>query len=124
MKTVIANLWAEALISGDYPQGTKKLRALAGFCCLGVLCDLYRKETDKGEWIKPSQVYIGEEDYYKFALDKQIDKTCIPAAVQEWAGLEDCVGSLGAGNSLIQMNDSGSSFKEIAEIILSNIENL
>lgn len=44
MRQDIAIKWAEALESGEYPQTKLCLRDDAGFCCLGVLTDLYIKE--------------------------------------------------------------------------------
>ena len=43
--------WVEALRSGDYKQGTNRLRIGDEYCCLGVLCDVYRKITPGTNWI-------------------------------------------------------------------------
>lgn len=46
--------WAEALESGEYEQGVGNLRRLDDgaprYCCLGVLSDLYIKETGAASW--------------------------------------------------------------------------
>ena len=44
-------LWMDALRSGKYEQGKGALRRDGKFCCLGVLCDVYRKETGDGMWV-------------------------------------------------------------------------
>lgn len=38
--------WTTALRSGEYRQGTGKLRDGDAFCCLGVLCDVF----GQGQW--------------------------------------------------------------------------
>jgi hypothetical protein len=46
MNITIKEKWCEALESGDYAQAQGCLKGEAGYCCLGVLTDLYLK--DKG----------------------------------------------------------------------------
>lgn len=43
-------LWLAALRSGEYKQATGVLNNGNGFCCLGVACDVYAKQTGKGKW--------------------------------------------------------------------------
>ena len=50
MKKSVKKLWLTALRSGEYRQGHDVLRANGKFCCLGVLCDLYRKESGGPRW--------------------------------------------------------------------------
>jgi len=51
MNKRIKTKWIKALRSGKYKQGTGRLKTNdGGFCCLGVLSDLYAKEK-KIEWI-------------------------------------------------------------------------
>lgn len=45
MKKEIADRWVAALESGEYKQGQRRLRCNDEYCSLGVLCDLYSKET-------------------------------------------------------------------------------
>lgn len=47
----------EALRSGEYPQTQGRLRDGNGFCCLGVLVDLFLKENEK-EWIEGEFGYM------------------------------------------------------------------
>ena len=44
-------LWLAALRSGEYDQQQAVLKNGFGYCCLGVACDVYRKQTGKGNWI-------------------------------------------------------------------------
>ncbi len=77
MRPEIRARWVTALRSGDYPQTRTRLHDDDGFCCLGVLCDLARRDgiiqavlnDVEGDW-----EYAGEA----FEL---------PPAVREWAGL-------------------------------------
>lgn len=49
LKPEIKQKWLDALRSGEYEQGEGYLRYNDKYCCLGVLTDLYLKETNK-EW--------------------------------------------------------------------------
>ena len=49
MNPDIKKRWVEALRSGEYKQGKYYLKNGDDFCCLGVLCDLHRKEFG-GKW--------------------------------------------------------------------------
>lgn len=45
MNQEVKERWLKALRSGEYPKVRGYLKTLEGYCCLGVLCDLYSKET-------------------------------------------------------------------------------
>ena len=45
MNEAIKTKWVAALRSGEYAQTDAVLRLDSHYCCLGVLCDLYSKET-------------------------------------------------------------------------------
>lgn len=110
--------WLKALRSGKYKQGDSYLRRKDGtYCCLGVLCDIYKKETGEGHW-----------DGSRFNVGSYGNSEIPPSKVAEWAGLEDSnpkvsvpkKGSFG----LTFLNDGDEdekikkhSFKEIANII-------
>ena len=101
MKPEIKAQWLTALRSGDYQQGQGYLRQGDQYCCLGVLCDLYGKAVGP-EWKAGlGGVYVmhGRE-------------TALPFKVQEWA-------RIASPNplDLAAMNDSGSTFEELANII-------
>jgi hypothetical protein len=107
MNPQIKQKWVDALRSGEYQQTQKRLRTEDGFCCLGVLCDLYGKENNV-EWQHNEVVGYFYENH-SFSL---------PSSVVEWSGVED-------GNpfvndqtsSLGSLNDKGSTFIEIADLI-------
>ena len=104
-KNVIRS-WAKALRSGDYKQSTCSLRDYHGYCCLGVLCDLYSKQKGvRTEWNKHSFM---RQDYQ------------LPTTVWKWAGLPDCDPSMENEDhlNLAGMNDCGHyDFNQIADII-------
>lgn len=88
MNTQIKEQWVKALRSGEYLQGEGCLRSgkegERKFCCLGVLCDLYKKSKRRGKWVKPA------EDCDRFVLPSGDESEIeLPDPVVEWAGLED-----------------------------------
>ena len=104
MNSSIKQIWINALRSGKYEQGQGSLNEDGKFCCLGVLTDLYIRETNQ-EW---------EEGYGNcFAFE---DCSCfLPPAVQEWGRLNNSPAV--NGRSLAVLNDGGASFEEIASLI-------
>jgi hypothetical protein len=112
MNPQIKQKWVDALRSGDYQQGQCYLRTNSGFCCLGVLCDLYIKENNV-EWEPP--IY---SDAYMF----QNMVAALPLSVIEWSGVEgynplvnDEIGTLSG------LNDNGTTFNEIANLIENHL---
>jgi hypothetical protein len=94
--------WIAALRSGEYEQGKGNLRARNGtYCCLGVLCKVagYGIDTDNDCALRPDGTK-GEQSYD--ALD---DLGAVPKI----------------RHPLISMNDSDSTFTEIADYIEANI---
>ena len=106
MNEQVKQKWLSALRSGDYKQTQNYLYADNGFCCLGVLCDLYGKEHNV-EWN-----FDEDGDYYRF----QNNQSSLPRPVVEWAGVEDCDPYID-GVTLSELNDNGSTFNKIADII-------
>jgi len=107
MNKRVKRIWIKALRSGRYKQTRNALRYNGGFCCLGVLCDLYRKDTGDGEW-----------DYSSFIDSTGASSTVIPPRrVQRWAGLEDGNPLLGRELVATELNDRGRSFTFIADRI-------
>lgn len=106
MNPQVKEKWLNALRSGEYQQTQHRLRREGGFCCLGVLCDLYIKENNE-EWkIDGGGDYFYEQ--YKYP----------PLSVVEWAGLVSenpivCNGKTDLG----YLNDNESTFNEIADLI-------
>jgi hypothetical protein len=115
MNKEVAEKWIEALRSEKYSQTAGFLHNPHenSFCCLGVLCDLYHKETGKGEWGDQGWKFIGENYDYS-----DTSSTSLPPSVMRWAGIKYRNGSIESTNSsLMFMNDSGIPFKKIAEKI-------
>lgn len=120
MKEEIAEKWIEALTSGEYTQGRYLLRSDNSFCCLGVLCDIYKKETGIGEWL--NNTFFGKSMLKSYLGNSSIQ---LIESVREWAGMDTKYGGFPSGldiDSLLVMNDSGKSFAEIAEVIKEKME--
>jgi hypothetical protein len=110
MNPQIKQKWVSALRSGDYQQTQQVLHNKNGFCCLGVLCDLYIKENQL-EW-EPNHLNNG--NYYNF----QDENVYLPHSVVEWSGIGDDDPTINDGEStLVELNDGGSTFIEIADVI-------
>ena len=100
--------WIEALRSGEYEQTTGVLRNEKGYCCLGVLCDIYNKETGEGGWIQ----YAGDGYSFNGLEVYPPDEVC------RWTGMENIPSILSLdGETLIGQNDGGVPFNEIADVI-------
>ena len=118
MKPEIKELWINAL--PNYRQGKQCLRDPNDkFCCLGVLCDLYVKETGKAEW----EVYRLVNQEYGILGNTAF----LPEEVAEWAGLnsgnpgyndpEHPEAYSGGVVTLSNLNDKGYTFDEIKQVI-------
>lgn len=107
--------WIDALESEEYTQGSGALRNADGYCCLGVACDVYRKETGNGSW----QYVLGmSKDLYTF-IYRDSDLSDLPTEVSEWLDAKACNPILfvegEAEIDCIHANDEyGMNFKEIA----------
>ena len=107
----VLDLWLAALRSGEYTQTTGKLRrsppAHEGFCCLGVLCDLARK--DGGEDWEEDKYYPGQWYYKSRGAD-------LPGPIASYITLTSDDRCL-----LIRFNDSDrKTFSQIADYIEKN----
>ena len=118
MNQEVKEKWLTALKSGEYTKGRGTLKHNNQFCCLGVLCDLYKKETGIGEW---SEIVEGE-----FILNYERAVGVLSERVMNWAGLK-------SGNpetskayvinhttyfwSIAEINDTTETFKEVIEEI-------
>ena len=109
MNPQIKQKWVSALRSGEYQQTQRRLHDENGFCCLGVLCDLYIKENQL-EW-EPSS-------YCNNAYMFQDMATVLPLSVMEWVGVEEVNPYVNGGPfTLAELNDNGTTFNEIANLI-------
>ncbi len=131
IKDEIMARWVAALRDENkYKQTTRGgLRDNTGWCCLGVLCDIFKDDHPDSEWeelirgrfsFRPSREAVPEENY-------------LPAAVAEWAGFR--LGhhdGIDPGNPTMNVarpdkardheglaltNDHGASFQTIANMI-------
>ena len=100
----------KALRSGEYKQGKDALESKEGYCCLGVMCDVYQKETG-------AKLRLNREGIYGSNLADQV-------GVQEWVGLKYMCGDSTYNEPLTDMNDGGKTFSEIADFIESEPEGL
>lgn len=118
MNKEIKKLWVEALRSGKYKQGTGRLITVGDdgvtrMCCLGVLCDLYIKQTGKGEWVNDHGI-----KHFTSSTEKYV-AMLPPIEVVQWAGLTTNRGMKNI--NLDSMNDGLGqpchSYDEIAMVI-------
>lgn len=141
MNPQVKEKWVEALTNGTYKQAQGALQhdgelvdgtLGVGYCCLGVLCDLYVKENPKNphgaRW---------EDGAFKF-FDEKLGRSrsegdLPPGFVYKWAGLDvedgsapyvgisveeaEGYGLVDESESLAVLNDEGWTFKDIAEKI-------
>jgi hypothetical protein len=101
--------WVAALRSGEFEQAKGSLKDDDGYCCLGVLCELYRRKFG-GRWER--NIGGGFEYLGMVGL--------LPSMVVVWAGLMDKSPTAkkgGAEVSLTDMNDQGADFSKIADLI-------
>lgn len=107
MKKEIADIWVKALRSGDYKQGWFALHVNDKFCCLGILCDIAHKERVVKN-VRNNEIGVA----YDF------NGKILPESVMKWAGMHSRKGEFKSSlKSLIDYNDHGASFQEIADII-------
>lgn len=113
MNEEIKKLWVDALRSGEYKQGKKKLHKKGRdgdrFCCLGVLCDLAVKAG--------VPVKVRDEGGRITYNHRQ---GLLPVIVSDWAGLPDDnphVDLAGELVGLTELNDKGRRFTTIAKLI-------
>lgn len=138
MKKSVMEKWTKELESGRYRQTTgvlKKPRSAKayGHCCLGVLCDIYARETGKGNWETESSATDGAKT---FVVNGATNHTELPDPVRKWAGLNTPAGDIDGvrplavndnqvARSLVTCNDDLKlSFKEIAKVIRKNYKKL
>jgi hypothetical protein len=132
MKTEIKQKWVNALRSGEYEQSKGYLYSEDGYCCLGVLCDIYCKETNQ-EWTTVNE--SGDEYIESEITDGLVtngyfylngESEFLPQCVVEWSGMEsrdpyvDVDDNEETGvvrEQIVVLNDNGTPFAEIADLI-------
>ena len=111
--------WLEALRSGEYKQTTSTLMnpTTNGYCCLGVLCDLYAKEVggsfDSDGFFRDKKGNMGDgtppDDVIKWA-EMRDENPSVSGKYSKMVDNEDNI-------SIAELNDEGKRFKTIANII-------
>lgn len=106
----------KALRSGEYRQGWDALRQADSYCFSGVACDVSRL----GEW-------DGSEDGYEWSYrikgSLSNNTLSLPLEVMNYYGWSDPDAKLtvtqrfGDSTDLVDLNDNGFSFDEIADLI-------
>jgi hypothetical protein len=97
--------WVAALRSGKYEQGFGCLRRDDRYCCLGVLCDV----AGGGEWIPPFDDGLRP---YNAGTRDGYGTTALPPSVMMRYDI-----SIRDEAILIDANDEGKSFADIADLI-------
>jgi hypothetical protein len=113
MNPQIRAQWCAALRSGDYKQAKQELRkeiepGVTGYCCLGVLTDLYVKAANPEE-------YEPEPGWPDNVWDN--DGILAPP-VCAWAGLAGANPQITYSSTAADLNDEEeATFAEIADLI-------
>ena len=119
MLTKIQLRWLEALESGKYNQGIGNLKSNDRYCCLGVACEL----LGLSQKIEDGMIYFGYDHSYHSAI--------MPYTSWKLLGLKDgsgyfeelnIDGNIIKNRTLAFLNDSGWTFKQIANVIRKNPE--
>jgi hypothetical protein len=126
MNPEVKQKWIDALRSGKYEQGSEKLRSVSGYCCLGVLCDLYAQEHNtEWEFRGNEETNLQPKDYWYFSDQSEF----LPETVMDWAGFnlncpvvkidveEDDEDSWFYHEGLADLNDSGYTFNDLSKLI-------
>lgn len=129
MNKEIKEKWVKALRSGKFPQSTMALKRVTekgeGYCCLGVLCEVFRKETGKGEWVRSDMA-----ERVDFLVEGHTETNFLPRAVMEWAGLSMSDPELEPSSQYVVEGDMTASmandkvkltFAEIADLVAKNL---
>lgn len=114
MNTEIKKKWLSALRSGEYLQSKGTLKNEDGYCCLGVLCDLYAKEHDDVNWEHRT---FEDSQCDKFYFDGNSEYLSL--SVIEWAGLKSHDPSIQIEYE--NVNDNGTTFTDYYEQPLSEL---
>lgn len=102
-------LWIDALRSGKYSQTQGRLRIEDSYCCLGVICDLLVPD----EW---EFAHINEETGLTHYTTRGNAHDVLPGSLADILGID-----WDTQNKLVDINDSGKSFLEIADWIEKNL---
>jgi len=125
MNSKVKEAWVNALRSGKYEQGSERLRSVSGYCCLGVLCDIYAQEHNtEWEFRGNEETNLQPMDYWYYEGESEF----LPESVMDWAELktnnpqlrvdvEDGEDNWNYKEGVSNLNDSGYTFTTIANLI-------
>ena len=109
--------WVEALESGKYQQGENFLHSGKGYCCLGVACAVFEENA---ELILETVAKSGDAVTSYDGADTLAPKYVIRVLDLYGSGGEPDKTFNESLEDLTQLNDGGTTFKEIAQIIRDN----
>lgn len=121
MNELIKQKWIEALESDQYIQARSALKTKHGYCCLGVLCDLYMKEHPETSWQeRGSDLYV-----FVDSTAQDMNTYDLPDKVVKWAEIphgNPIVKTDRGERPLANVNDwLRKPFKEIAKMIRKSL---
>lgn len=124
----VKGLWLGELRNPANRQTQGVLASEHGKCCLGLLCELYRKDTGKGSWGEAIEqgvtidrndgghTHCNHEECRPFLVDGYSARGVPPGPVLTWAGL-----TFVAAQAFANLNDAyGMSFMGIAQEVESD----
>lgn len=106
MNKKIKQKWILALKSGDFKQDSSSLKSSRGYCCLGVLCELFSVENPEFQFEELDPELMEFE--FKFIDNSEL----LPNVVSVWAEL-----SKKQQSYLANLNDTGMPFLKLADMI-------
>jgi hypothetical protein len=108
MNPEVKEVWTAALESGEFEQTNGKLHDSKGaFCCLGVLCELYRRaHPETSRWVVgdfAARIFSANTEFNAVAQSRLVP----PLPVYQWAGLTELpnVTVEGVTTSVVSHND-------------------
>ena|SRR5688500_2877066 len=113
-----ATRWLAALRSGKYDQANERLVDISGhkwsYCCLGLAEYIEGQDPQlmyDREWTLPNCIIL-ETDY----------ESKVPTELQTEFYMRDTTRTQSLAGTLAHMNDTGSTFEQIADWIEQNVE--
>lgn len=88
MKKRVKALWLKALRSGEFKQARRQLKRGNGYCCLGVLTELYLREQ-RERIIREIKFGGSPADLLQDIHIPDAEDATLDDAVQAWAGLNN-----------------------------------
>ncbi len=118
MNPEIKTKWIKALASGKYKKGEGALKKINDdgkreYCCLGVLCDMYRLSKKDGSKFEKED----ETDFAFRPAGERAEGGYLPSTVAVWAGIPLRGGHDDTQDDLAALNDSEDTFEPIITMI-------